>query len=204
AHKARSYASVVSRGGFEIVQLPSSKEIREAIGPGLQGMVLPGSVSMLRAGARKIYTSVVEPLAAHFGSRGRLIIVPDDVLAIVPFQMLPVSDDPSSYLVKSYTISYAPSATALRTLRRERTRLQPMELLALAPVCDEDLEATRPEVTKIAALFPGKATTRLAASATKRDLAPLSLADHRFVHFATHGLRDQRNENSSARALHGD
>ena len=199
-HKGVSYAFVVSRDAFDVVQLPPSQQIRDAISPtGIE----QGDVAMLREAAPRLHTTIFQPVEQHLGGRTHIIVVPSDALAIVPFQMLAAPGDASSQLLDRYTISYAPSASVLRTLSRDRSAVRPMDFLGLAPVCDSDLPQTAPEVTNIGALFGPKATIRLGHEATKSSLASLRLGDYRYVHFATHGLCDTFDANGSALLMSG-
>lgn len=202
-HTGVSYAFIVTRDRLAVVKLPAAIAIRETIAPRLGGGIVPGSANMLRSASQSLGAMVFDPLVPYLGGRKRLIVVAHDVLSIVPFQMLRSAAEPASYLAASYTISYAPSASTLRALRRARSRPRPMEFLGLAPVCDDDLPKTRDEVTRIAGAFGGKATIRLAGEAKKTDLFALRTGDYRFVHFATHGLCNVADENGSALVMNG-
>jgi tetratricopeptide (TPR) repeat protein len=73
------------------------------------------------AGTRELYELLLKPAEAQFTQKTKLIIVPDGALWDVPFETL----QPES-------VSYAPSLSALREMRRRRYRAQPSTLLVFA------------------------------------------------------------------------
>lgn len=102
------------------------------------------------------------------------------------------------YLLHRHSIVYAPSATALATVKRERAaagrRTWEKEFIGFAPVEFHSANAlphTAREVNGIAGLFPGnKATVRVRGSASRRAAQLPDLKQHRYVHYATHGHAD--------------
>lgn len=68
------------------------------------------------AAARQLYTILIGSLPAD-ASRENLIVVADDVLHLLPFDIL--RDANSALLLQTHTISYAPAATVLQVLRSE-------------------------------------------------------------------------------------
>jgi CHAT domain-containing protein/Tfp pilus assembly protein PilF len=79
---------------------------------------------------------------------GSLIMVPDGTLSQVPFSALltePVEEDAPSlsalpYLINSYSVQYAPSASLLMKGREKAARQYDQELLAYAPIFAEPQE----------------------------------------------------------------
>ncbi|MDD8021399.1 MAG: tetratricopeptide repeat protein, partial [Acidobacteriota bacterium] len=51
-----------------------------------------------------------------------LIIIPDDILNLLPFETLLTTDQTSDWLIKHYTIYYAPSLSSLRELAHHHNR----------------------------------------------------------------------------------
>jgi CHAT domain-containing protein/tetratricopeptide (TPR) repeat protein len=70
--------------------------------------------------AKKLYELLLNPAAAELSTRTRLVIVPDGALWELPFQALLNPQD--KYLVEQQAISYAPSFSVLREMKRARER----------------------------------------------------------------------------------
>lgn len=86
--------------------------------------------------AKQLYGSLLQPIGEMAAGR-RLIIVPDGILNLLPFDALQNSD--GQYLLKSTVISYAPSATVLNALhRRADPQSPPRPLLAVGDVAYEN------------------------------------------------------------------
>ncbi len=120
----------------------------------------------------------------------RLFIVPQGVLAQVPFPAL-VNAKTQRYLMQDFAITVLPSAGVLPTLRRESGSSGEWagKGIALAPFPDE-LTATRGEVAAFRALLP-QASSRLAGEATEAELRrALTLGIP--VHVATHAVINAR------------
>jgi CHAT domain-containing protein len=62
----------------------------------------------------KLYESLIRPGLS--GKTRRLIIVPDDVLYFLPFEALLSKQGGGDWLIKDYTIAYAPSLSSLKEL----------------------------------------------------------------------------------------
>jgi CHAT domain-containing protein/tetratricopeptide (TPR) repeat protein len=99
----------------------------------------------------KLYKMVVEPIEKELRAGDKLIIVPDGVLALLPFEGLSIGTDSATgkqrYLIEKYQISYSQSATVLAELRKEKPMDKENSLLAFGdPVYDfESYERKQPE-----------------------------------------------------------
>jgi CHAT domain-containing protein len=86
--------------------------------------------------SKQLYDRLLKPIPALF-SADRIIIAPDGILHLLPFEAL--QDSRGQYLLKSHIISYVPSGTILDTLRRgQRHELAPKPLLAVGDVAYEN------------------------------------------------------------------
>jgi CHAT domain-containing protein len=65
----------------------------------------------------ELYGRLLKPAAARLTGKTNLIIVPDGPLWDLPFQSL--NDDNGRYLIESFSLSYAPSATALVEMSKQ-------------------------------------------------------------------------------------
>jgi CHAT domain-containing protein len=142
----------------------------------------------------------------------RLIIIPDGKLHFLPFESL--VDSTGGFLLQSHVVSYASSATFLRSLRIKSRYPRPRRtLLALGGVPYQDqmdaisanasrgleqlfgaqlrnLPSTGDEVAALSKLFPEKTTVLLGAGATETMFKAQPLADFKILHLAVHALAD--------------
>ncbi len=72
--------------------------------------------------AKQLYAVLLEPLSEQARSE-RLIVVPDGILNLLPFDVLHDSQD--GLLVETHTISYAPASTVLTALRNTKNAQDP-------------------------------------------------------------------------------
>ena len=151
---------------------------------------------------------MVPALQALPASVQQLIIVPDDVLAYLPFEILLEEAGPEqpkdfyentfAYLQNRYAISYSYSATLLENHFESPYKNYAADFLGFAPSFEEviagstrscdgsllsSLHCNQQEVENIGQLFDGQ--TYLAASA-KRQAFYTEAAQHRIIHLATH------------------
>jgi len=171
--------------------------------------------SAFRAAARGLYDELVKPAEALLTSDERLLIVPDSPLYSLPFSAL--LRTANQYLVEWKPLYTVVSATVYAELRKgRRAEQKPVELaafgdpqyagggrvktlafaesatrseargLSLAP-----LPFSRAEVDGIASLYPERSRKYLGADATVEQAKSLG-KDIRYVHFAVHGLVDDR------------
>jgi tetratricopeptide (TPR) repeat protein len=214
-----SYGFALTKGALRIFPLAPRKDL------------LPKVAGYLRAvsdkdphdfsGGRELYAELVAP--AGLGPEiKRLIVIPDDALAYLPFDALRTGD--GTWLVERYAVSYAPSLSSLREIRKRNARrtVKPAkDLLAFgdpfygkresareaAPSQDyfspssvlPRLATSATEVQKAAAIFPAKRTdVFLRERASEPTLKSINLEDYRIIHFAAHGQINDLNPMSSA------
>jgi CHAT domain-containing protein len=129
----------------------------------LRSSVLSDRASDYSELANTLYNQLVEPVISQLDSKS-LIIVPDQSLHYLPFEML-LTDLPSNanyhdfpYLIRDYQISYVPSATVLQMLTDQKIS-NPKNLFAVAPFNESSIDV--PDQT--------------AASRYMADLSPLPL-----------------------------
>ena len=68
--------------------------------------------------ARELYDILLAPATSQIAQRSKLIVVPDGPLWDVPFEALRVADD--KFVIDQASVSYAPSLSALREMRKRR------------------------------------------------------------------------------------
>jgi CHAT domain-containing protein len=216
--------------GFSAHVLPVTRAVlreramalRDAIGQ-------PPSPSQRAAltSARELYRILLAPVEAELSRSVRLLVSPDGPLHGVPFGAL-VGGVPERYLVERLPIHVAASATVYAELKKARRPTAPHDVRLVAfgdpkyphlskASADElgnlelrsslrrgdafpPLPKSRVEVQSIAAFFPGRATTFLGDQAKEERVKALG-KDVRYLHFACHGVLNERFPLDSALAL---
>ncbi len=162
---------LLSRLHFQLSKLTLSAEYVQSFGKSL--------LESTRQHAKEIYDALLGPIRERI-TGNHLLIVPHGNLHSLPFQAL---FDGTQYLIDSFTISYAPSATVFK-LCRTRTANRSGGALVLG-VPDAAAPLVLDEVRDIAAtisrseLFVGEAATA--------DVLRSKGMQSRLIHIATHG-----------------
>lgn len=211
-----SIAFVVTDRGVTARRLPAASELRAVVEPFRELLGRPGrrDRERLRIASVEAGRMVLGPVLASLTDRRRLIVVPDGILHLIPFEALRVGDD-HRLLLEERQLSYAPSAALLEPLAaRHRSRHDARTLFAVAdptvsadrlPITVADhrqladgrsiddlgsLPEARAEVEAVAATFaPGAAVVLVgeaAQEATVRSHPALPTATN--LHFATHAV----------------
>lgn len=164
-------------------------------------------------------------------AKDTIIIVPDGALNSLPFEALAISsDEPKEFLIKRHRIHYGPSASALQMLNKNhRVKDRKKGLLAIGgPIYDIEpayvnkyaknrigdryahilrsglapLPFSKMEVMGISELFPAQARDVFVGhDASEGTIKRLALKDYQVIHFACHGLYDERSPTHSALVL---
>lgn len=206
-----SYVWAVTEGGLSNAVLPGKKLVEEQVeayrrqvSKPVSGLTVNQAMARADLESKKLYQMLVAPLEATLTGKKRLMIVPDGVLSYLPFEVL----QSKSRLIERFSISYAPSASAVEGLReRNLNRKQPeRSLLAFADPAlvgsqgasaergfsYQSLPQARLEVAGIQSLFPAAATSVFVGKeAQEQKVKTARLEDFRFVHFAAHGYFDE-------------
>jgi CHAT domain-containing protein len=161
---------------------------------------------------------LLQPLTESLKDAVHLLVVPDGVLAYLPFESLIEPGQPERYLVEHYAISYSQSASASLALRARSAGL-PGAGKTLLAFGDPDygkpgqgserggatwtaIPHTRDEVLAIASLYPpGERVLRLGLAASESSLKKEDLRQYRYLHFAVHGFADEVNPARSGLVL---
>lgn len=136
-----------------------------------------------------LYRQLIEPLAQHLGDSTSLIVVPYGVLHHLPFAALR-NPKTGRYLVQDFTLSLAPSASALELLLRPEKSAGSDGVLVLGdPVLEKDFEleplaGARQEATTVSQLLGTEPL--LGADATETEVRARA-AGLGLLHLAAHG-----------------
>ncbi|HXO21532.1 MAG TPA: CHAT domain-containing protein, partial [Thermoanaerobaculia bacterium] len=199
---SRVHAWVLDRATASYVSLPIAAAELERIGcwtdqiahrVGARGLRVLGSpCSGEPANAEQVYEQLIAPLRDRIRNR-RLVLVPYGVLHYVPFAAL---RDPKSgrYLVEDYTLTYAPSATALHFLRGKESPLKGRALVLGDPAtASPDLGPLPAAATEAAAVARALGTTPMLGTRAAKSLLYHLDGKVDLVHIAAHGVYDSAN-----------
>ena len=221
-----SFVLAVTKNTARAYNLPGSKEL-DSLVRGYADEVssadpIPESA---RSKAKSLFAAALRPIE-EISNKSRLIIVPDGALDMVGFDSL--VDDKDKYLVRSHTISYAPSATVLQILRNRpvNTNAHYMTLAFGAPELSSEMTASDArrapvaralldlsggkmgqlpsaagEVREISSELGGASHVFVGSSATEARLKAEPLTQFRVIHFATHAFADLHHPERSAVVL---
>ena len=166
-----------------------------------------------RDSARKLYDLLLKPAEKQLQGKTTLCIVPDSILWELPFQALQPSDD--SYLIERHALFYAPSLTVLKEMeglfKKRAGANQPLPaLLAFGnPALNTEtvaqitsvhrgenlgpLPEAEVEVRTLNQLYgPARCKIYIGAEA-KEGTIKAEMGKYRALHFATHGILDDKN-----------
>jgi len=161
----QSFVWLVSRNKLSTRVLPPRKQIepliesyRQELAQKVSALTAAQSLARLEPQSRRLYDLLVGPLEGDLSTTRRLIIVPDGLLAHLPFEtlisgnmtsadqtaMVPRPETQTSergprFLLERYDISYAPSASAIAAIRERAYESRPhdKDLIAFGdPVYD--------------------------------------------------------------------
>ena len=164
--------------------------------------------------AQQLYDQLVKPAETQLRGVNKLIIVPDGVLWDLPFQAL--YRGARGYLLEDFAISYAPSLSVLREMKRKSSTLpssastnRVSELLALGnPVLNVEavakilvlrddelvpLPSAEREVNTLGELYGRNRSKVLIGDKATEEEAKNEAERYRLLHFATHAILDDRN-----------
>ena len=134
---------------------------------------------------RQLYQELIAPVEQRL--RGsHLIVVPHDLLHHLPFGAL---FNGERYLIDSFSVSYAPSASIYALCRGRASRNDGDSLLLGIP--DKSAPCITQEIESIASILPN-ARVFLGSDASS-DVLQQQAEHSRFIHIATHGFFRQDN-----------
>lgn len=162
---------------------------------------------------QELHQLLIEPIADILPNKPeeKVIFIPHEALFLVPFAAL--QDKQGKYLIEKHTILSAPSIQTLQlTYQQSKNQTKSAEVLIVGnptmpyfasepgetPYKLSNLPGAETEANAIAQLFNTQAI--IGSAATKEALLP-RMEKARIIHFATHGLFDDRRGLDSAIAL---
>ena len=146
-----------------------------------------------RGASVALYKLLLEPAKAQLAGAKTIVIVPDQSLWQLPFHAL--SNSAQRYMIEDHAIFLSPSLTFLREIQRRGSSVtRTPRLFAMADpgkgaagLANADREA------RVLADVYGKTSSKVyTQSAAREHTAKTETADFDVVHFATHGVFDDK------------
>jgi CHAT domain-containing protein len=129
----KSYVWAVKRNGIKTFELPGRQAIETAAKKVYDLLLLPPAAdteTKLTEASQELSRMVLLPVATELDKRV-VIVVPDEALNYIPFQILSLSPN-TDPLVARYDVVNAPSGSILGDIRQEAMRRQPATKLLAA------------------------------------------------------------------------
>ncbi len=221
-----SYCLVLTRTGAHLVSLGASRGRIELLVRDYLAKVRsrqPGDDA-----ARRLYALLLAPITG-IRTKSRIIVVPDGVLHLLPFDALQSSN--GKYVLESSVVTYAPSGTVLRLLRSQRRTPAVLPFLGVgdvaydpaSPIAStgtepgkesrtrgvydlagahfEPLPGSRDEVLSASEIFGAGSVVLLGREATEAAFKRAPLAKFRVLHLAVHGIASAKYPERAALVL---
>jgi len=155
-------------------------------------------------GSKEFYQLLLAPVVANI-TKKKLVIIPDELLALVPFEVLTSAND--RYVIEDYTIAYDYSASTYVHSHLAKS-YSGRNLLAMAPefkgtnqpdqlVFRNGLSAlpgANDEALSVSGVFNG--TSIIGDNATESQFKSIA-SNFNVLHLATHAIVDNENSNNS-------
>jgi len=225
--KESAYAFVLTKKGLKVYPIPAQIELRPKI-INHRKAISDTDNHDFHSG-QELYELLIRP--GLIEGLKNLIIIPDDILNLLPFESLLTSNQSDDWLIKHYNIYYAPSLSSLRELVRHQNRKNRPKakhnLLAVGDPYYGEFEEKYPELST-KAIFQNfysladlkfyrlkysheeikkisnlipKSTVLEREKATEDLVKSANLSDYKILHFAAHGLIDDQKPARSAIVL---
>ncbi len=168
---------------------------------------ITGRHPVFSAFARELYDLLIKPAEPYLHGVNALRIIPDGILWDVPFQALQAAN--GRYLLEDYAVSYAPSLSVLREIKRSNEARSKPSLLAFGnPLAGMETvkqlqevrrgEGFKPlpeaenEVSSVARIYGADRSRVFVGRDAEEKQFKLLASNYSAIHFATHGVLDNR------------
>jgi CHAT domain-containing protein/Tfp pilus assembly protein PilF len=138
-----SFLFAIRKRDYKVARLPAASRLREDVARLREAVSRPERAALATyvSVARRLYDELVLPAKDLAEGAGEILVVPDDILHYLPFELLlkttagaALRPDPSRmpYLVRDHRVSYLPAAGLLPAISSaESGASPPLDLLAL-------------------------------------------------------------------------
>jgi CHAT domain-containing protein len=193
------FLTVISKEKDAFYKLPFNESIKQAIIDFYRQLSTAniGDRTAYFKNSNLIYNAIIAP-ALKNNKTTDIVVLADDVLNYIPFDVLQTSmDNEQSYLLSSHSISYASSATLFQEQNKAKVKSK-NRLMIFAPHFDESVVPIKEDSERFdlgPLLYNGKEAQNISAyfkgSIYEGNNASISnfqkdLAAYNLIHFATH------------------
>ena len=201
---------IVTPSELQVVELKETAEVIDRlVNDYVSGLKIKAPLEEVSAKAQELYRSLIEPVRSKLGDASRLCIVPDKALHFLPFAAL--MDGSGHYLVQSFSLTTAPSASALVQCieaRARKNRSGEERILSVGnPAFDRaafpllpDLPDSEKEASEAASFYGSNQVLLIGQSADKQRLRA-ELQDCTVAHLAVHCLVEPNSPSLAALVL---
>jgi CHAT domain-containing protein len=200
----RSFVWVITSDGIRCVTLPSRQEI-EPLVRGYRNFVTVSLADPLAAGSSpgtRLSETLLAPVLDAIPSGTSVVIVPDDALHSLSFDMLPLPSPQPHYWIEDVTVTLAPSLALAAESQTRRAHVQPSLLLIGDPThVDAALPALTfagTELSGIERAFGGQTQILRGADATPGAVRGAHPERFSLIHFAAHATASAESPLESA------
>jgi CHAT domain-containing protein len=188
----RIVAAIVTVSGLEIVSVTSAQRVTQMwrmlqfqlskfhLGPDYIEEFQEQLLETTQHRLRELYMELLAPIRGKLKGR-HLIIVPHEVLHYVPFHAL---FDGTRYLIDSFSVSYAPSASIYMQCRQKEPNDAGPALIF--GVSDRQMPSIDEELKSIASILPD--ATLLVGDSRSEQILREQGPGSRLIHIAGHGV----------------
>jgi CHAT domain-containing protein len=210
--RGHSYALVVTRTAVHAIRVPPGTELEPAVKAWTR--LVESHSSGIEPGSRRLFAELIKPVLDLLPPEVHsLVLIPDGPLHRLPFDALSETGI-RPYLVERYAITIVPSASVWSRLRK-RTPTPPGIALAFANTPEgpavtaaetrgdvvpgqlAPLLHAREEAAEAVDSFPAGSKLFVGADATPERLVAGDLHRASLVHFAAHGVANQKEPDES-------
>lgn len=194
------YLLAISKDSKELKKLPNKDLLSQEISSLLKILANPPDISAFEAGqlqyhqlAHSLYRQLLHPVLKEKTNISQLIIVPDEVLARLPFEALVTDASPTTFgqmnfLINNYRVQYGLTSAIIG---QEVEKKASKSILGLGfsntnnVLRWANLPGTEREIKSLQAAYDGTYLT----AAKKQDFIDMS-SEYDVLHLAVHGLAD--------------
>jgi len=199
----------ITKKDFQVFSFEKSEHFQEDMQELLQlarkKQVIASEASRLQELMYQVYQDYVakgvETLPKNID---RLLIVPDDVLNLVPFEILSAEEEGTQYLIQDYNIGYAYSATLFQKGQTKKQQQAEHLYLGFAPSFSTQIAENRDcsgevlanlthsanEIISVQELLGGEV---MLGKQAKSDFFLDQAGHYKIIHLATHACMDEEN-----------
>ena len=196
---------LLSSDGTDIVRVAVTRAELEQRISSMTSAVADGAATRVHVLAHELHDLLIAPIGGRLSGRSRLVIVPDEMTARVPFAALRTASN--RFLVELVPIAYAPSGGAfVRALRRAPASSERPVLAVGDPDFEQRLfpdlarlPAARAEANDLAKLLPS--TQLLLGEAATPARVVEAMRSSRLIDIAAHAVLDRQDPARSALLL---